>query len=293
MIRITRRDDGDGIGRLAIDGRIAGEDVAAAAAAIEAVASEASPVVVDLAGVTFVDGEGARVLRNFERRGVMSIGRSAFVEELLSDAGAADAPESVADASEARLVERLRRGDDAAFEELVREHGGRMLVVARRFLRIEDDARDAVQEAFLSAFRGIESFAGGAKLGTWLHRIVVNAALMKMRSRRCRPESLLEDVATRAGETGDWVACRTSLGESPDAGIARRETAAIVRDAIDRLPETHRTVVLLRDIEELDTEETAKALGITPNAVKIRLHRARQALRATLLRTVGACALAG
>ncbi len=106
-----------------------------------------------------------------------------------------DAPPKIgADRSgEDGLLERLRSGDDAAFEQLVREHGGRMLAVARRFLRQEEDARDAVQDAFLSAYRALEDFEGNARLSTWLHRIVVNAALMKLRTRRRKPERSIED----------------------------------------------------------------------------------------------------
>ena len=88
---------------------------------------------------------------------------------------------------DARLLEGLRRGDDAAYEELVRSQGGRLLAVTRRILGDEDDARDAVQEAFLSAFKSIDRFQGGSLVSTWLHRIAVNAALMKLRSRRRRP----------------------------------------------------------------------------------------------------------
>src|SRR5215510_12491477 len=88
---------------------------------------------------------------------------------------------------EPKLLERLLAGDEQAYEELVRTYGGRMLAVARRFLPVEEDARDAVQDAFLSAFRSISSFEGHAQLSTWLHRIVVNAALMKLRTRRRKP----------------------------------------------------------------------------------------------------------
>src|SRR5688572_12499994 len=91
-------------------------------------------------------------------------------------------------AEEPDLLERLRSGEEGAYEELVRRYGGRLLAVARRFLPVEEDARDAVQDAFLSAFRGLASFEGQAQLSTWLHRIVVNASLMKLRTRRRKPE---------------------------------------------------------------------------------------------------------
>ena len=96
--------------------------------------------------------------------------------------------------NEQRVLEGLRRGDDDAFEQVFRRYGGRMLATARRLLGNDEDARDAVQEAMLSAFRAVGRFEGGAQIGTWLHRIVVNAALMRMRSRRRKPEASIEDL---------------------------------------------------------------------------------------------------
>ncbi|HET7220907.1 MAG TPA: sigma-70 family RNA polymerase sigma factor [Vicinamibacterales bacterium] len=179
--------------------------------------------------------------------------------------------------TETVLLARLRQQDEAACEELVRAQSGRLLSVARRILRNDEDARDAVQEGFMSAFRALPDFNGQSRLSTWLHRIVVNAALMKIRTRTRRPEESIDDLLPRflddghhAEPTSDWVSA-TEL-------IEQRETRERVRAAIDRLPESYRTVLILRDIEELDTSETAGALGLTPNTVKIRLHRARQAL---------------
>jgi RNA polymerase sigma-70 factor (ECF subfamily) len=186
---------------------------------------------------------------------------------------------------ETRLIAALRAGDQAAFAALVRTHGGRLLAVAKRLLRDEDDARDALQDAFLSAFRAIDGFQEGARLSTWLHRIVVNAALMKLRARKRRPEDPIEELLPRFLEDG-----HRNIADNPDSPWAvpaetllqRAEARALVRDAIDRLPEGYRTVLLLRDIEDLSTEEAARLLQTTPNAVKVRLHRARQALRTLL-----------
>jgi len=180
--------------------------------------------------------------------------------------------------SEAQLLERLRRQDEAVCEELVRTQGGRLLAVARRMLRNDEDARDAVQEGFLSAFRALPDFNGNSRLSTWLHRIVVNAALMKIRSRSRRPEESIEDMLPRFLEDGHHAEPTSDWGASATDLIQQRETRERVRAAIDQLPESYRTVLLLRDIEELDTAETAHVLGITANTVKIRLHRARQAL---------------
>jgi len=185
-------------------------------------------------------------------------------------------------ADEGALLAALRAGDERAYQRLVADYGGRLLAVARRMLRSEEDARDAVQEAFLLAFRALPRFEGQSRISTWLHRIVVNAALMKIRSRKARPEEPLEPLLPTFREDGHWVVRFQCWEESADELLERSEVRALVRAAIDRLPESYRTVLVLRDIEELDTAEVAEMLGVTPNAVKIRLHRARQALRTLL-----------
>src|SRR5689334_8699909 len=181
------------------------------------------------------------------------------------------------------LVVRLKAGDDDAFAEVVRTLGGRMLAVARRFMKDDDAARDVVQDAFLSAFRGIHNFDGQAQLSTWLHRIVVNAALMRLRSRQRRPEQSIEPLLPVFQEDGHHVEPVVSWAESGDRLLERLETRTLVRRAIADLPESHRAVLMLRDIDDLNTREAADVLGISENAVKLRLHRARQAL-ATLIK---------
>lgn len=183
--------------------------------------------------------------------------------------------------SEAALLAALRTGEEAAFEHLVRLYGGQMLAVARRFLRCEQDAADAVQEAFVSAFRSIQSFAGNSKIATWLHRIVVNVCLMKLRSDRRRPTHSIEGLLPTFDETGHHSQ-RLTAWRAPSAQLELSELRTQVRGCIDDLPEPYRVVLLLRDIEELDTGETAKRLDISEAAVKVRLHRARQALRTLL-----------
>jgi RNA polymerase sigma-70 factor (ECF subfamily) len=183
---------------------------------------------------------------------------------------------------DAELLARLRVGDDAAFRELVREQMPILLRVTRRLLRSEDEARDAVQDAFVAAFRGLERFRGDSRLGTWLYRIAVNAALARLRSRAGAEEVSLDDWLPRFVEDGHATEPSAPWPEDASAGAEQAETRAQVRRCIDRLPETYRTVVLLRDIEELSTDEAAEVLGISPGAVKVRLHRARQALRTLL-----------
>lgn len=188
--------------------------------------------------------------------------------------------EQVAD--EAALLAGVRRHDNAACEEFVRRFGGQMLAVARRFLRCEQDAADAVQEAFLSAFRSIEDFSGSSRIGTWLHRIVVNSCLMKLRSAKSRPATSIESLLPTFDETGHHARRVLAWDAPPSDRVHAAELRAMVRASIDDLPEQHRVVLLLRDIEELDTQETAERLAISPAAVKVRLHRARQALRTLL-----------
>jgi RNA polymerase sigma-70 factor (ECF subfamily) len=180
--------------------------------------------------------------------------------------------------AERAFVARLKSGDDAAYEELVRTRGGQMLAVARRLLRDEDAARDAVQDAFLSAFRAIQRFDGHSQLSTWLHRIVVNAALMRLRSRHRRPEQSIEPMLPRFAEDGHHAEPVLSWAESGACQLETEQTQALVRAGIDELPDGYRTVLVMRDIEELSTREAADLLGATENAVKLRLHRARQAL---------------
>jgi RNA polymerase sigma-70 factor (ECF subfamily) len=167
------------------------------------------------------------------------------------------------------LVARLRAGDEDSYEALFRAHSGPMMAVARRFLGDTDDAADAVQDAFVSAFRAMGSFEGTSRLGTWLHRITVNVCLMKLRGRkRSRLVPLDESHAP---------VCRAE-----DDHMGRAEVAERVRACIDRLPPAYRTVIRLRDIEGVDTAEAAGRLGTNEGAVKVRLHRARQALKVLL-----------
>jgi RNA polymerase sigma-70 factor (ECF subfamily) len=180
--------------------------------------------------------------------------------------------------AEVELLARLRAGDEAAYEQLVRSETRHLLAVARRFLRNEEDAHDAVQQAFLSAFRALPTFNGQSRLTTWLHRIVANAALMKVRTSGRRPEDSIEHLLPKFLEDGHHAEQFSDWALPADVKMLRRETRAQVRAAIDALPDSYRTVLLLRDIEELSTEDTAQTLGVNPNTVKIRLHRARQAL---------------
>ena len=185
-------------------------------------------------------------------------------------------------AADDALLDRLRRGEADAFEALVRREMPRLLATARRLLRSEEDAKDAVQEAFVSAFRSIDAFEGAARLSTWLHRIAVNACLMKLRSRKRRPEESIDALLPRFLEDGHHTTHTPEWRDDALALMERREEREFVRACIDELPDSYRTVLILRDIEELVPADTATILGVSENLVKVRLHRARQALRALL-----------
>ncbi|MFT7464082.1 MAG: RNA polymerase sigma-70 factor (ECF subfamily), partial [Pseudohongiellaceae bacterium] len=177
---------------------------------------------------------------------------------------------------------RLRQGDDAAFERLVRQQGGRMLAVARRFMRSEDLAEDAVQDAFLQAFKNIDRFEGGSLISTWLHRIVVNACLMRLRKASRSKEVSIEDLLPKYDADSHHLEPAGEWAHTGEAAAELKEQQALVRASIDKLPESYRNVLLLRDIEQLNTADTAELMDLSINATKIRLHRARQALRQIL-----------
>jgi RNA polymerase sigma-70 factor (ECF subfamily) len=188
---------------------------------------------------------------------------------------------------EARLLAGLRAGNADAHEAFVRAYAGRVKAVAERYLRNEDDANDVVQETFLAAFKALPNFEGKSQLSTWLHRIAVNAALMKLRTKTRRGEGQLsdeegEELLPKFVGLGAHATPQRAFAEVTCTGLERDETCAHVRRSIDQLPELYRTALLLRDIEELENEEVAERLGITVNAAKIRVHRARQMLRTLL-----------
>jgi RNA polymerase sigma-70 factor (ECF subfamily) len=178
---------------------------------------------------------------------------------------------------------RLRAGDSDAWEQVVRAHGGRLLATARGIVRDHALAEDCLQNALIQAYQKIGSFEDRSLLSTWLHRIVVNSALMSLRSRGRRAEESLDNLLPVFDEYGHRVAERPRPA-SPEELLRRAEAREVLEKAVDRLPESHRTVLVLRDFEELSIEEVAQVLDVTPNAVKIRLHRARAALKTLLER---------
>ena len=285
MIRITVVTSLGARTRVVVEGLITkGSSVELASACLEHLA-QGNHLALDLSGVTFADSDGVALVRDLVKRGCALEECSEFVRTLVEDRSSQSPKSDCADnESERELLAQLRAGDEHASRRVVQQYGGRMLATARRFLNNEHDAQDAVQESFASAFRALGKFNGDATLSTWLHRIVVNAALVQLRSRRRRGEQPIETLLPRFDHDGQWIDDPAIWTDATEAILERRDSREVVRRCIERLPEKYRSVLLLRDIEELDTDEAARALSVTANTIKVRLHRARQALKTLIER---------
>ena len=169
------------------------------------------------------------------------------------------------------LVERARNGDASAFDLIVGRHERRVFAVAMRICRHHEDARDVTQEVFITALRAMGGFRGDAQLGTWLHRVTVNAALDLVRKRQRREATTVEEI-------GD----RPSADPGPEAAAIESVRAREVHRALGTLSPDQRAVVVLCDLEGLDYAEAAEVLGVPVGTVKSRLHRARLALARAL-----------
>jgi RNA polymerase sigma-70 factor, ECF subfamily len=183
------------------------------------------------------------------------------------------------DGLDAALVAGLRAGDEAAYRTLVVTYGPRMLAVARRRLSSEEDAEDAVQSAFLLVFRFIDRFAGAARLSTWLHRIVVNCALMRIRSRDRHPELPLGGCGFEEESLPEPAA---PVRLSPVDGIVARESRRRMLAAVDRLPSRDRAAVRIHSLAGLTLTETSKVLRRSRTHVQASLQSARPALLRSL-----------
>lgn len=190
-------------------------------------------------------------------------------------------PSTIARDDEHLLVAAAQAGDAAAFEELVNRYEGKIFRLTRNITGNHEDAEDAMQDAFLKAYAHLQDFKGDSRFYTWLVRIAANEALMRLRKRRPNQFSLDEPVE---GDTDLFPRELEDWGPTPEQKYAQSEMQSIVGDVIDRLEPEFRIVFLLRDFEELSTQETAEALGISVPAVKSRLLRARLKLREKLNR---------
>jgi RNA polymerase sigma-70 factor (ECF subfamily) len=183
---------------------------------------------------------------------------------------------------EPELAERIAGGDSAAFEVLMRRFNSRLFRVARAILRDDADAEDALQDAYIEAYRHMGDFRGASALGTWLTRIVTNSALMRLRSqRRHRVVVPIGEHRGPAGESPE-VDVADDKTESPPNAALRAELRRVLERRIDSLPLAFRTVFVLREVQELSVQETAESLAIPAATVRSRLFRARALLREAL-----------
>ena len=183
---------------------------------------------------------------------------------------------------ESALVVRAKAGDVTAFSDLVSHYDRRIFRMAKQITQNDDDAEDVLQETFLKAYTHLDDFQGNSKFYTWLVRIAVNEALMKLRKRRSdRTVPLDEPIDTGEDEVVREIAV---WDQNPEDTYSQEELARILDEAVQSLKPAYRTVFILRDIEEMSIEETAEALGLSISAVKSRLLRARLQLRDKLTR---------
>ncbi len=183
---------------------------------------------------------------------------------------------------ESSLVAQAKAGDQAAFSELVTHYERKIYRLAKNITRNDEDAEDVLQDAFLKAYTHLDNFKGDSKFYTWIVRIAVNEALMRLRKRKTDRTVPLDEPVELGEET---VAREIAVWEdNPEQRYSKEEWRNILDAAVEDLKPDFRTVFVLRDIEELSTEETAETLGISVPAVKSRLLRARLALRETLTR---------
>ena len=188
--------------------------------------------------------------------------------------------------SDSALVERIATGDQLAFEAVMRKYNGKLYRIARAILKNDSDAEDVLQDAYLDAYRHIGEFRGGSELATWLTRIVINQALMRVRKER-RRSSIIPFRSALMHETDSPEAqVPDQQSESPSASVIRAETRRMLERRIDELPVAFRTVFIMREVEEMSVEETARCLSITPATVRTRLFRARALLREALARDI-------
>jgi RNA polymerase sigma-70 factor (ECF subfamily) len=190
--------------------------------------------------------------------------------------------------NDADLAERIAGGDRGAFEPLMRRHNQLLYRIARSILRDDAEAEDAVQEAWLSAFRNFDRFRGDSALSTWLARIAINESYARLRARKRRAEVVTLDSARTDDEFMESNGMADDNSEQPDMAAFRGELRGLLESRIDALPEQFRTVYVLRDVQEMSVEETAACLDLPAATVRTRAFRARALLRESLARDIDA-----
>ena len=197
----------------------------------------------------------------------------------------ADAHEALPDAA---LAARVAARDAGAFETLMRRHNRRLFRVARAILKSDPDAEDALQEAYLAAYRAIGGFRGDSALATWLTRIVINEAYARLRKAGRAAIIPLSEAPEMSADSDDAL---RDPGEAPDTAAMRAELRRLLERHIDALPEQFRTAFVLREVEELSVDEAAEALDVPAATIRTRAHRARALLRAALAREIDVATL--
>ena len=188
--------------------------------------------------------------------------------------------------SDADLAGRIAAHDQAAFVLLMRRYNQLLYRTARSILRDDAEAEDALQDAYLQAYRAIGQFRGDAKLATWLTRIVINEAIARSRKSARRAEVMQLHLGAEPTDHSTEATMEPGASESPETGAMRAETRVLLERSIDALPDVFRTVFVLRALEEMSGEEVAACLGIPEATVRSRFFRARSMLRAALARDV-------
>lgn len=183
--------------------------------------------------------------------------------------------------SDEEIVDRVRRGDTALYEIIMRRYNQRLYRVARAILRNNAEAEDVMQDAYVRAYQHLDQFAGRALFSTWLTRIAVHEALSRLRLRNRNQQ--LDDT----GQDGEISMNMVETSPDPEQSASRAELSHLLEEALLDLPEHYRTVVMLRDVEGMSTTETAMALDLTEENVKIRLHRGRALARGWIVERVG------
>jgi RNA polymerase sigma-70 factor, ECF subfamily len=199
-------------------------------------------------------------------------------------APSAPVPKPASAVDDAELVGRIAGHDQAALEVLMRRHNGKLFRVARAILKDDAEAEDALQDAYLDAYRHLDDFRGGARLSTWLTRIVINQALMRLRKHR-RDRIVVPFGDGRATEPDQAEAdMADERSESPPSATLRAEIRRALERRIDELPTAFRTVFVMREVEDMTVDEPAECLSIPAATVRTRLFRARALLREALVR---------
>ena len=189
------------------------------------------------------------------------------------------------DIDDATLARRVLGGESAAFELLMRRYNRRLYRVARSMLRNDAEAEDALQDAYIAAYQSLGNFRGEASLATWLSRVVVNQCLGRMR-RQARRDNIVPMVSLGGPDEQEHAAMPSDESETPDRALVRAELRAVLERKLDELPEAFRTVFVLRCVEELSVEETARCLNIPEATVRTRHFRARGMLRESLAQDI-------